>query len=312
MKSGFIRAFVACLVLSVSHTSFASDLHLQREDGSEITAYLKSQSGAKASDLLVLIQGSDCNSVANNALINEQFSQALPEADVLTVEKYGITSDLVWKQVDERDDCPADYIEYDSLERRTADYIKAIKHLKEGGEYQRVVLLGGSEGAVVANMIAARADFVTASIALNAGGRHFIDDVLHSMQFTDMSEDAFKEASEGFKGFAQRVTTHEPFELNMSAHGYQWWHIALKLDQLEVLTQIDSPLLIVQGGQDKSVSPKAVEEQITKLKALHKNNITYKEYPEMGHSFKGTEGVFMVDQVISDIQAWLAQQYSLH
>ncbi|KZL16477.1 Alpha/beta hydrolase family protein [Pseudovibrio sp. Ad26] len=307
MKSGLLRVAIGCSVLFTAQAAFASGLYLVREDGSEITVYLKSQSPKDATDLLVLIQGSDCNSVAHNTLINEQFSQVLPEADVLTVEKYGITPDLTWDRNDERADCPADYIENDSPERRTADYIKTINQLKEGGTYERVFLLGGSEGAVVANLIAAKTDFVTASVALNGGGRHFIDDILHNMKSSGMPDEAFKEASEGFQGFAQQVTASKSFEVNMSGHGYNWWNTMLKLDQLEILAQVENPVLIVQGGQDQSVSPKAVEEQIAKLAELSKTNITYKSYPDMTHSFKGAEGESAVGQVITDIQSWLAQ-----
>ncbi|WP_109316348.1 alpha/beta hydrolase family protein [Pseudovibrio ascidiaceicola] len=307
MKSGLLRVAIGCSVLFTAQAAFASGLYLVREDGSEITVYLKSQSPKDATDLLVLIQGSDCNSVAHNALINEQFSQVLPEADVLTVEKYGITPELSWDRNDERADCPADYIENDSPERRAADYIKTINQLKEGGTYERVFLLGGSEGAVVANMIAAKTDFVTASVALNGGGRHFIDDILHNMKSSGMPDEAFKEASEGFQGFAQQVTASKPFEVNMSGHGYSWWNTMLKLDQLEILAQVENPVLIVQGGQDQSVSPKAVEEQIAKLAELSKTNVTYKPYPDMTHSFDGAEGESAVGQVITDIQSWLVQ-----
>ncbi|KZK89051.1 Alpha/beta hydrolase family protein [Pseudovibrio sp. Ad5] len=308
MQSSLLRVAIGCSVLFTAQAAIASGLYLVREDGSEITIYLKSQSQKDATDLLVLIQGSDCNSVAHNTLINEQFSQVLPEADVLTVEKYGITSDLSWDpSSDVHPDCPADYIENDSPERRTADYIKTISELKEGGTYERVFLVGGSEGAVVANMIAAKTDFVTASVALNGGGRHFIDDILHNMKSSGMPNEAFKEASAGFKGFAQEITTSKPFDVNMSGHGYSWWNAMLKLDQLEILAQVENPLLIVQGGQDQSVSPEAVDQQIAKLTELSKTNITYKSYPDMTHSFEGAGGESMVEQVITDIKGWLAQ-----
>ncbi|KZL14959.1 Alpha/beta hydrolase family protein [Pseudovibrio axinellae] len=307
MKSSLVSFAIAYSVLSTAQSATASDLYLEREDGSEITMYLKSQSSKDATDLLVLIQGSDCNSVAHNALINEQFSLVLPEADVLTVEKYGITSDLVWDLNNVHPDCPVDYIRNDSPERRTTDYIKVINQLKESGTYKRVVLIGGSEGAMVANMIAARADFVTASVALNGGGRKFLDTVLYNIKHTSSSNAQEKENTEGFSGFASQVLNNEPFELNMGDHGYTWWRYMLGSDQLEILKQIDSPLLIVQGGKDINVSPQAVDEQITKLAELNKTNVTYKSYPDMTHSFKSVTGESMVNQVITDIQGWLAQ-----
>ncbi|MBO1916652.1 hypothetical protein J4727_18840 [Providencia rettgeri] len=43
------------------------------------------------------------------------------------------------------------------------------------------MLLGGSEGALVTNLIVAE-NFITASVALNVGGQYFINDVLYSIE----------------------------------------------------------------------------------------------------------------------------------
>ena len=60
---------------------------------------------------------------------------------------------------------------------------------------------------------------------------------------------------DGFKGFAEHVLNSKPFELEVSGHGYHWWQQMLSLDQLDTLKNIKSPLLIIQGGRDTSVSP---------------------------------------------------------
>ncbi len=44
------------------------------------------------------------------------------------------------------------------------------------------MLLGGSEGALVTNLIVAQENFITASVALNVGGQYFINDVLYSIE----------------------------------------------------------------------------------------------------------------------------------
>jgi hypothetical protein len=54
----------------------------------------------------VLIQGSDCNSVYHNKLINDDFSKVVAGANVLTVEKYGVDSNLRWNNDLKRTDCP--------------------------------------------------------------------------------------------------------------------------------------------------------------------------------------------------------------
>ncbi|MDC9595264.1 acyl-CoA thioester hydrolase/BAAT C-terminal domain-containing protein, partial [Xenorhabdus sp. IM139775] len=68
----------------------------------------------------------------------------------------------------------------DSPSKRVKDYLIVLNQLKN--KYHHIVLLGGSEGAIVTNMIASQADFITAAISMNGGGRFFIDDVIHSIQ----------------------------------------------------------------------------------------------------------------------------------
>ncbi len=306
MKLNLFKAACCCLLFFGVHEAEASTVDLERKDGSKITVHLKQRAPENSEDLLVLLQGSDCNSVVHNERM-EVYSQVLPEADVLTVEKYGITPDLRWDLSDARTDCPVSYIENDSPERRTVDYIKVIRHLKEKRDYKRVYLIGGSEGAMVASMIAARTDLVTASIALNGGGRKFLNTILYNIKQTARSKEEETKNTEGFKGFAAHVMNNKPFDLNMGDHGYTWWRFMLDSDQLEILAQVDSPLLIVQGGRDINVSPQAVEEQISKLREIGKSNITYRSYAELDHFFKTPDGVPMDEQVISEIQQWLAQ-----
>lgn len=82
---------------------------LPRPDGSAIAYYLQRHDPARAANsLLVVAQGSDCNSVAHNRAIHRYLRHALPGADLLTVDKYGIEVSLPYRDDDgsERADCP--------------------------------------------------------------------------------------------------------------------------------------------------------------------------------------------------------------
>ncbi|MDX5592623.1 alpha/beta hydrolase family protein [Pseudovibrio sp. SPO723] len=305
MKRHWHAAASAFAALFTVSATAATELDLKREDGSQITMYLeRSQKEAKA-DLLVLIQGSDCNSVAHNTLINQKFSKVLPGADVLTIEKYGITSHLPWDRSGEREDCPAAYLQNDSLAQRTSDYLKVLDQLAERATYENIVLLGGSEGAVIANIIAARADYVSASVALNGGGRFFKDDVLASMKNSGMPEHAYEQAKQGFNQFATQVLEGKPFPVSMSLHGYRWWHSVLSADQLEILGDVGTPTLIVQGTADQNVDVAAVGEMISELRHKGATNITYLAYEGMGHHFQRDDNTSALPNLIADIQSWL-------
>nr|WP_282561669.1 hypothetical protein [Providencia sp. 21OH12SH02B-Prov] len=124
---------------------------IQNKQGKEIHYYLLKQNEQPAENLLVLIQGSDCRSVINNTNMVENFAIAFPDNDILLVEKTGLDSQ-VGKDGKEAsaEDCPIAYMENDSPLERKDNYLTLLAHFKNS--YQHIVLLGGSEGAVVTNL----------------------------------------------------------------------------------------------------------------------------------------------------------------
>ena len=73
------------LILFASQYGFAEEgMPLKRPDGSSITYYLDKKGGR---NLLVLMPGSDCNSVALRKVINDRFAAVVGCAEVLCVEK---------------------------------------------------------------------------------------------------------------------------------------------------------------------------------------------------------------------------------
>jgi len=294
------------LILSMSLRA-STTFKIERVDGTEIKYYLKTSKPHQSTEtLLVIIQGSDCNSVYHNKLINSQFSSVIPSADILTVEKYGIDSNLKWDDNPERKDCPKDYIVNDSAGQRVDDYQQVLDYLNQNGQYKRVVLLGGSEGAVIANILTSKSSHVDLTISLNGGGRWFIDDVLHSIKVQSSSNESYNESANGFIGFSKHVLTSEPFELEMSGHGYKWWRSMFEIDQTLVLEKITTPVLIIQAESDLNVSGQLAQIQADMLTEI-KPNFTYKTYSDLDHSFQLPDGTSKVDTIIHDIKLWLAQ-----
>lgn len=117
------------LIFGLAGVLFAACAHAQpaarelaRDDGSRIRYYLEPRDPARRSDrLLLVIQGSDCNSVTRVRIIQSDLVRAWPQADLLTVEKYGIDDTLPYDGDPERPDCPAAYLERDNLQQRASD-----------------------------------------------------------------------------------------------------------------------------------------------------------------------------------------------
>ncbi|HFT7666360.1 TPA: alpha/beta hydrolase family protein [Serratia marcescens] len=277
-------------------------LTLLREDKSSIRYYLDAAvSGETSPALLVILQGSDCNSVRHIRLVTPM-RQVLPAADLLTVEKYGIDDRLPYREEVPRQDCPDAFVQHDTPQRRVSDVTQVLQAVIARNGYQKVAVLGGSEGAVIANLVTASSGLVDATLAFSGGGRWFIDDVRHSVA------DAPKEEKAGLNAFLQQVLTAPPFPLNASDHGYAWWHGMLNIDQLATLRSIKTPVLIVQGDQDRAVSPGAVGKMIAELRADGKTNITYLNYPALDHVMRRENGESEMTRVVADMRAWLEKQ----
>ena len=277
---------------------------LSREDRSKLTYYL-TKSTNPSENLLVLIQGSDCNSIFYNKNINETFSRVLNNKDVLTVEKYGINKELKWSDESERSDCPQSYLNHDSPKQRVEDIKQILKQLLNEKNYDKLVVLGGSEGALVANMVAAIVPEIDQTVVINGGGRWFVDDVLHNIELTTPPE-AFVSAKEGFLGFKQHILASGGSKAIVSNHGYSWWRDMFELDQSVYIEKIQGPLLIIQSGQDKNVSPKLAYDQAKSFMKT-KKNLEYKVYPNLDHGFKSLDGEIKSDEVVRDIKRWLSQ-----
>jgi|TARA_A100001015_G_scaffold321474_1_gene452417 pimeloyl-ACP methyl ester carboxylesterase len=183
--------------------------------------------------------------------------------------------------------------------------LAGIRFLPSDFAYPRLIVLGGSEGAPVANLLAAELNTIDATVAFNGGGRMFIDDVLHSIRTGAASSEEAAKAAQGFLGFSNHVLSSEPSDLEVSGHGYRWWHQMLSIDQLNVLKAVNTPLLVIQGGLDTSVSPDEVNEMIESLRKVQKDNIDFIPYENLDHTFNDEQEVSHQDEVVEDIRQWL-------
>lgn len=301
-----IRA-ILLLLLFLTFISNADDITTRtasRNDGSPISYYLV-QHSHDADTLLLILQGSDCNSVLKIESILTEYKNVWPEADLLLIEKYGINRKLKYSTDPVRKDCPAQYLEKDSPAQRVADIKVVLDTVRKEGQYKKLILFGGSEGAVIANLVSADVDYIDATVAFNGGGRWFIDDVSHSIAVKHNNPEEARKEIDGFKGFAEHALNSKPFELEVSGHGYHWWQQMLSIDQLDTLKKVNSPLLIIQGRIDTSVSPQKTDELLQRLKYLGKNNIEYRRYEKLDHGFKDSDGKSQRKEVVTDMNIWL-------
>ncbi len=302
-------AFSVCLLLLASHAALAQPAarQLARPDGSAITYYLQpplqAQEGAR--ELLVIVQGSDCNSVARHPALWQTLSLARPQAEVLAVEKYGLDARLPYHTESPRTDCPAEYLLHDNPAQRVADLSAVLDRLSSEAAYDNIVALGGSEGAVIVHLLAARSPRLDAAATFNGGGRWFEDDVMHSVTLEAGHLPPGERAAllAGMRGFIAHARAGQ--DTAMTDHGPDWWQQMLTLDQAAVMRAIAIPTLVIQSGRDTSVSAEAAQAMIAAAVNPH---LTWRSYPELDHGLQEADGTPAMARVAGDIAQWLDQQ----
>ena len=304
LKTISIYALLMFLSATVNAQLSAVDGHqLERSDGSSIDYYITKHSVDSAKTLLLVVQGSDCNSVSRIPSVN-QLKHAWPGADLLLIEKYGISSDLAYSKNVQREDCPSDYLKMDSLEQRVTDILQVIRQVEATGAYDQFLMIGGSEGALVANIVASRSNLIAATVSFNGGGRWFLDDVIHSIQYGKQDSATLRAEIAGFTEMAAQIVANKEMDIEISGHGSRWWRSVLQMDQLKQLAKVESPLLILQSEQDQSVSVKSTDQMIDSLMKSGKENISYKKYADLDHSFRNARGDSKLADVVKDINRW--------
>jgi pimeloyl-ACP methyl ester carboxylesterase len=287
---------------------------LTRFDGSDIHYYLGRRGITKSQPILIIMQGSDCNSVMNNPRIKE-IAAVAPAAAVLLVEKYAITADLPFSTETARSDCPEAYLKSNVPEQRVMDYAQIVAALRISAASwwnQKLIIVGGSEGAQIAEQVAAIIPETDCLIIFGFGGRHFEDDVLQSVRH-DMKEQGLDDKATE----EQVVAMQEMFKAalrdrsrNEIASGYShaWWASMLSMDQSAMLQAVTVPVLAIQGGRDHNVSIAGARALMSPLRARGRSNAEYIEYPGLDHAFKDDDGNSHWDRVIHDISIWLNQR----
>lgn len=273
---------------------------LPRKDGSEINYYLDKRA-EKNQTLIVLMQGSDCNSVKNNMFIQETFGKWLPDSDVLMVEKYGITAQLPYSQYnDERLNCPISYKRHDNPKQRLEDYEVVLNKLSS--QYPNIILIGGSEGATMVHLVIAKRNDIKAAIAINGGGRFFLDDVLYNIRHTTPKEHV-EDAVKGFQQFADAIKNNQiDDEQFISEHSKIWWQQFFTIDLLKVIkSNQHTPILIIQTLNDTNVNVDSFHQL---SQDINQPNVKFIKYDKLDHGFYNEQGEHLTSEIIRDIQQW--------
>jgi|AntDeeMinimDraft_8_1070380.scaffolds.fasta_scaffold00044_52 dienelactone hydrolase len=294
---------LAVIFLAISHCSMAAseltfETHTLKRPltaESKITYHLGSRN-SPASDLLLILQGSDCRSALTNNSIRKILPKVRPDADVLIVEKWGLTPDTYIN------DCPKAYIKNDSPSQRVSDAAQVLRHLNQKRDYQSIYILGGSEGAVIAVMLREELPSIAATIAFNGGGNSFQNDIEHNIKASTPPDVTGAVLGE-FRGFADKIRKSDKvFAVDSSQHGYKWWKEMLTLEQTQVIESGKTPLLIIQSGQDNSVDPEKTHAMVESLDVS--KNVDYQFFEQLDHGLRRDSSNEINDSALTAMRKW--------
>lgn len=287
--------------LNVDAETFQSAT-LKRDDDSLIHYYLSPSSDTSAADtLLLLLQGSDCRSVVQDLDGYLEYAQVWPAADVVMIEKYGLTAAQKDEKPERSEDCPTAYLLHDKPSQRQADAIQVLEELQT--KYRHFIIMGGSEGAVIAARVCALYQ-ASACILMNGGGRWFEDDVIHNIRTTETEKT--EEQIAGFREFAQFIRNTPEATAIVSEHGSQWWRQSLSTDLQEVIGRVASPVFMLQSELDTQVDVAAAAIMAAQLQKSGKQ-LEFQVLPGLDHAFKDGEGKSRKLTVILPVRKWLNQ-----
>lgn len=304
--------FLCCWVFTCQAAPWSAHT-VARPDGTNIVYYLDRLKDANTPrPLLLILQGSDCNSVANLKTIRE-YAEVAPDSPVLYIEKYSITRELPHQNDENRTDCPSGYLKYNSIDQRTLDALQVLSELRRNAGWWNgeLVIVGGSAGAIVGERLAPLARETRALIIFGFGARRMEDELItlikNSLSQSDM--DAVAQQAELSKIIKMiRAMKERPTLVDYSSgHSSVYWESLFRFDQLFALSNISVPILAVQGANDSNASTVPAKQLIDALKDQGKKNIAYREYEDLDHSFSDSHGVSRRDMVISEMRKWLSQ-----
>ena len=264
---------------------------LERPDGSAIHYHLHRRAAARR-PLLVMLQGSGCDSVTRNDRIPWMAERLAPDHVLLTIEKYGVAPG------DDGETCSAAYWRGNTLQQRALDLLHVVAALRGQSWWNgELVLFGGSEGGAVAALAAPLARDARAVIIWSSGLGQPVGEMIRSALPPQIREEAATIFAE-----ARRNPTGA---LQWGGASYRWWADAVDLVPARSLAQARAPILMIHGSRDQFAPIASARAARDLVRAAERRNFTYREYEGYDHFMVDAAGGDHRAAVIQAAAAWL-------
>jgi len=286
---------------------------VRRLDDSQVTAYVERSDTPVKQSLLVILPGSQCESVAPAGTDRMRFSPP-PGMARLDIEKYGVTPETAGGGAKP---CPAPYLAHNTIDQRVIDVLSVVAHLRTEAPWWdgRLFLMGASEGATVAAVSGPLLAETRGIVLINGSiGRPFRDGWADAMANAVKAQGGSDADQAGARAEAEAIWEKargnpSPKETAFGdSNTLMWWRSIIDIRPSNLLLLTKAPVLLMQAERDEMTpvaSARAVEAQ---FKAAGKTNLTYVELPGLSHGLRKPDGSPGFGGVLETVAAWLGRQ----
>ena len=248
-----------------------------KENGDTLYYHLGINPSGKLNEkLLVILQGSEHYSVRR--LFGYGAEASMFGYDILLINKFAFYDS-------------ARYRESNCFERRVDDVAFVIKDVQKRvyrNGLKNIVLLGGSEGGVIAPFVASRNPEVKQLIIMGAGGmpqsKEFeilIKRIPESRNY--FFENGVSDLNE-LKAKLNEIRNSSEMSNSWMGYSYKYWKSYIDTSFMEVIAGLSIPVLIVSGSEDEMMPVESVE--LVKSKLGDRGNIRVEVIAGADHQFR--------------------------
>lgn len=280
--------------IAVSATGFS----VEAPDGLYLNAYELRARGVRVEDrgLLFYVQGSGHASVLDIvARLAGAPTLGLP---VFVMQKPGITEAGI---VDE-----ALLHARSSLEARTRDHLAVLREVCRRHPIDApVIVVGGSEGGLVAAEMAAREPRISHLVLVSSGGGWTQERELRHL-LSMHGEAAGARSLDELDGWLDRIRRAPDSDRIWAGHAFRRWSSFLWATIRPDRLPVGLPVLLVHGGADRSVPVESARALRDAFVAAGRTELTYVEYPAADHALSDADGRSLFPLLEIDLARWMA------
>ena len=266
----------------------AETLWLDQADGLRLYYYLDVPAAPEKVPLVLILQGSECLRVGHKyGPMIEQLHRS--GVGVLRIEKPGLTPETPIGE------CPPEYLPKNTIGRRLWDVQRVLGELRGHPRWNgRLALVGGSEGGMLAGLLAPLVPETRGVVILSSGGGLSFGEELRLMIAAQMRSQGappekvdleLRKLEEVFQQARREPSTTREWgsDGKLARNTHLWLSQALDLNIWRSLLGFRGPILVVHGTADASTPVESARELERRFREAGRSNLELRLDPGGQH-----------------------------